>query len=132
MDIVVDASVLIAVIANEDKKETLVRLTTGADLIAPASVHFEIGNAVSAMLKRQRITSHQAAELLSQYQLIPLRFVEVELQDSITIAHEFGIYAYDAYLIRCAEKYRSPLLTLDAALRRHAEAHGVVVMEVPT
>lgn len=46
-------------------------LLSGADLIAPASVHFEIGNAISAMLKRRRITSHQAAELLSQYQRIP-------------------------------------------------------------
>ncbi len=131
MDVVIDASALIAVMANEEQKESLVRITTGADLIAPASVHFEIGNAISAMLKRRRITGPQAAELLAQYRFIPLRFVEVELPESINIAQKFNIYAYDAYLIRCAEKYRSPLLTLDDALRRHAQAYRVSILEIP-
>lgn len=130
MDIVIDASALIAVMANESQKETLIQLTTGADLIAPASVHFEVGNALSAMLKRQRINGAQALGLLAQYQAIPVRFVEVELSLSIPIAQRFNIYAYDAYLIRCAEKYRSPLLTLDVSLRHHAQAHGVMVLEV--
>lgn len=131
MDIVIDASVLIAVMASEGQKETLVRMTAGADLIAPASVHFEIGNAITAMLKRRRITAEQSIALLAKYQLIPLRFVEVELAESVQIARKFNIYAYDAYLIRCAEKYRSPLLTLDDALRRHAQAYHVGVLEIP-
>lgn len=130
MDIVIDASAIIAVAANEKQKDALIRLTTGVDLIAPASVHFEIGNAISAMLKRQRITSEQAAQLVEQYQSIPLRFVDVELSQSILIAQQYNIYAYDAYLLRCAEKYRSPLLTLDEALRHHANAHGLTTLEV--
>ncbi len=52
MDIVLDTSVIIAVIANEPEKRVLIRLTKGAELIAPQSVHWEIGNAFSAMLKR--------------------------------------------------------------------------------
>jgi len=52
MDIVVDTSVLIAVIANEPEKDRLIRQTTGADLLAPPSCHWEIGNAFSAMLRR--------------------------------------------------------------------------------
>ena len=43
MDIVIDTSAIIAVIANEPEKPSLIRLTSGADLIAPASVHLEIG-----------------------------------------------------------------------------------------
>jgi len=39
MNIVIDASVIIAVIANEPEKETLIELTKGANLIAPYSVH---------------------------------------------------------------------------------------------
>ena len=35
MDVVVDASVIIAVIANEPEKEALIRLTAGTQLIAP-------------------------------------------------------------------------------------------------
>lgn len=35
MEVVIDASVLIAVITNEDEKEKLVALTTNVELIAP-------------------------------------------------------------------------------------------------
>ncbi|MDX1614080.1 MAG: type II toxin-antitoxin system VapC family toxin [Candidatus Promineifilaceae bacterium] len=130
MDLVVDASVIIAVISNEVTKPALIEATGGADLIAPVSVHFEIGNAFSAMFKRERITLKQAHEALGYYQEIPVRYVEIELVESLTIAKQLDIYAYDAYLIRSAERYRSPLLTLDEALRVHARTYGVQILEV--
>ena len=99
MDIVVDTSVVIAVIANEPVKEALVELTTGADLIAPHSVHWEVGNALSAMLRRERIKIEQAIQAVQIYQQIPIRFVDVELEETLKIAAALGIYAYDAYLI---------------------------------
>ncbi len=111
MPIVVDASVIIAVIANEPEKDTLIRLTQGADLIAPRSIHWEIGNAFSAMLKRNRVTVEQVLKAIEAYAKIPIRYVEVELEKSLEIADTLGIYAYDAYLIRCALKYRSPLIS---------------------
>ena len=130
MQIAVDASVIIAVIANEPEKKALLELTTGADLIAPVCIHFEIGNAFSAMLKRRRITLAQALTALTLYQNIPIRFVEIELPVSLEIVDQLSIYAYDAYLIRTAEKYRVPLLTLDKALQHHARSYGVKVLEV--
>ncbi len=130
MDIVVDASTLIAVISNEPAKEAVVLATMDADLIAPVSIHFEIGNAFSAMLKRRRITLEQCLSALEMYARIPIRFVDVELEASLSIANQFGIYAYDAYLIRCAERYRAPLLTLDQALRENARSFGVQILEI--
>jgi predicted nucleic acid-binding protein len=130
VDIVVDTSVIIAVIANEPQKDVLVELTKGADLIAPHSVCWEIGNAFSAMLKRDRITLEQALEAISIYRNIPIRFVDVELEESLTIADALGIYAYDAYLIRCAQKYSSPLISLDEKLVKLAEQMDVRVIEV--
>jgi predicted nucleic acid-binding protein len=130
MEIVVDASVLIAVIANEPDKQKLIDITREADLIAPLSVHWEIGNAFSAMLKRQRVTLEQAEEALETYLQIPVRFVEVELIDSLAIADELDLYAYDAYLLRCAAKYRSPLLTLDKKLILSAKSKKIPVLEV--
>jgi len=130
MEIIVDASVLIAVIANEEQKPILIQMTREADLIAPASIHWEIGNAFSAMLKRQRITLEQARQAIEIYQQIPLRFVEVELADALALAAELSIYAYDAYLLRCAAKYRAPLLTLDAQLVRLARQKGIAILEV--
>jgi predicted nucleic acid-binding protein len=130
MEIVVDASVLIAVITNEPGKQKLIDITREAELIAPLSVHWEIGNAFSAMLKRQRVTLEQAAEALENYLQIPVRFVEVELIDSLAIADELNLYAYDAYLLRCAAKYRSPLLSLDKKLILSAKNKKIPVLEV--
>ncbi|MEJ5223267.1 MAG: type II toxin-antitoxin system VapC family toxin [Anaerolineales bacterium] len=130
MEIAIDASVIIAVIANEAEKSALVEMTRNASLIAPASIHWEIGNAFSAMLKRHRITSAQALQAIAVYESIPLRFVDIELDEALKLATELNIYAYDAYLIRCAMKYRTPLLTLDDQLARLASQKGVAVLEV--
>ncbi len=130
MDIVIDTSVVIAVIANEPVKEALVELTTGADLIAPHSVHWEVGNALSAMLRRERIKIEQAIQAVQIYQQIPIRFVDVELEETLKIAAALGIYAYDAYLIRCAVKYKSPLISLDRGLIGAAKEMQARVIEV--
>ncbi len=130
MEVVIDASVLIAVITNEDEKEKLVVLTSEAELIAPLSVHWEIGNAFSSLLKRKRVTLEEALEAIDIYLQIPVRFVEVELTESLELADELGLYAYDAYLIRCAAKYRLPLLTLDGKLAQAAKKKKIQVLEV--
>lgn len=130
MQFVIDASVVIAVIVNEPKKEDLVRITKGADLLAPASIHWEIGNAFSAMLKRERVTLEQALHALNAYHQIPVRYVDVELKETLQIVAKRGIYAYDAYLIRCAVKYNSALITLDRKLAQVAQDMGVEIVEV--
>ena len=130
MDIVVDTSTIIATVADEPEKEALAELTKGADLIAPRSVHWEIGSAFSAMLKRKRITVEQALRALKLYRRIPIRFVDVELEETLEIAGRLGIYAYDAYVIRCALKYRSPLISLDRDLVNSARQMKVRVMEL--
>lgn len=130
MNIAVDASVIIAVIANEPEKESIIQVTKGATLITPASIHWEIGNAFSAMLRRNRISLHQALKAIEVYNQIPIRFAEVELEDSLKICAQQNIYAYDAYLIRCAMKYSLPLLSLDINLVKLAGEIGVEVIEV--
>ena len=130
MEIVVDASVLIAVITNEDEKEKLVAMTDEAELIVPLSVHWEIGNAFSSLLKRKRVTIDEALQAIEIYLQIPVRFVDVELAESLELANELGLYAYDAYLLRCAAKYRLPLLTLDARLIQAAKEKKIQVLEV--
>ena len=130
MNIVIDTSVIIAVIANEPEKDSLVRLTRGADLLAPHFVHWEIGNAFSAMFKRNRVTLEQALKAIQAYNKIPIRFVDVELEQSLEIAETSNIYAYDAYLIRCALRFRSPLISLDKNLVNSAKRMKVKVIEV--
>ncbi len=130
MTIIIDTSALIAVVANEPSKPALVEATRGASLLTPTSVHWEIGNAFSAMLKRKRVRLTQVHKALNAYAEIPIRFVDVDLADALEIAAELKIYAYDAYVLECARIHRSPVLTLDAGLMRAAEKIGLDVLEV--
>jgi len=125
-NLVVDASILIAVITNEAVKVKLIHLTQNLDLMAPYSVHWEIGNAFSAMFKRKRVSIDDALQAIKAYKQIPIRFVNSEIE-----AYSLKIYAYDAYLIQCAIKYNSPLLSLDQGLINSAKLLEVKVVEVP-
>lgn len=130
MNIVVDASAIIAVIVNEPSKTDIIQSTQHATLVAPASIHWEIANAFSAMFKQNRLTVEQAVDALAIYKQIPVRFVEVELEEALQIANQLNIYAYDAYLLRCAQKQKAPLLSLDKTLLRLAKQLNLQVAEV--
>jgi predicted nucleic acid-binding protein len=81
------------------------------------------------MLKRGRLTQLEASQAVEAYQQIALRYATVELKESLLIAAKLSIYAYDAYLIRCAQKYEAPLITLDVKLARLAQQEGINVVE---
>lgn len=130
MAIVVDTSVILAVVLNEPTKATLIRLTTGTELVAPASLHWEIGNALSAMLKRKRLSLAEVHQALIEYHKIPIRFLDIALTEALTIAAQSAIYAYDAYVIACARAQSVAILTLDNGLKTAAQTMGLIVLEV--
>lgn len=125
MSCVIDTSAIVAVLLSEPERAALIHATKGAELVAPASVHWEIGNALSAGLKRRRLTLPQAQRALTAYADIAIRFVDVDLALAVELAAEHTLYAYDAYLLLCAQQHRAPLLTLDAALARTASVIGI-------
>jgi predicted nucleic acid-binding protein len=128
--VVIDTSSLIAVIANEPEKEMLVELVAGCSLIAPKSVYWEIGNAFSAMLKRDRVTLQQVEQALVAFHTIPVRYLDVDLREAIVIADQYKIYAYDAYLLACAMRHKAPLLSLDKQMVRMASDMCIEILEV--
>jgi len=128
--IVVDTSILVAVASDEPTKPALIQATRGAELLAPASVHWEIGNAFSAMLKRDRVTLAQAEAALAAYQAIPVRFVDIDLVEAIRIAGAVRIYAYDAYVLACSRSTGCPVMSLDRGLLTAAEALAIDIVEV--
>jgi predicted nucleic acid-binding protein len=130
MAIVIDTSALLAVLLGEAERPALIAATVGMELVAPASVHWEVGNALSALLKRRRLTVPDAHRALDAYADIPMRFLEVDLAFAVELAAEHRLYAYDAYLVTCALSQRAPLLTLDRALQRVAATAGVQLVEV--
>jgi predicted nucleic acid-binding protein len=130
MDLIVDASILIAVIANEPEKPTIISLTAATNIVAPRSVHWEIGNAFSAMLKRNRVTLAQILQAIRVYRSIPIRFVDIDFEAALEIAAQLNIYAYDAYLIQAAKQYNLSMMTLDKSLALSAEQKGIKVVKV--
>ena len=130
MNLVVDTSVIVAILISEPTREKLIHLTRGVDLIAPSSVHWEVGNALAAMLKRKRISIAQVRTVIAAYSAIPIRLVEVDLLEAMEIAAAHGIYAFVAYLIACARENRCDLISLDRGLLRAARDAQVIVVEV--
>ena len=130
MYLTIDTSALIAVIGNEEKKGRIVEITENYSLYAPVSVHWEIGNAFSAMFKRQKINLELAKLALKAYQEIPVKFIDVPLEQSLELSYSQEIYAYDAYLIQCALQTSTSLLTLDKRLKTVAKNIGIHVIEV--
>lgn len=130
VDIVIDTSAVLAVLAGQREKSALVSATRGATLAAPPSLHWEIGNALSAMFKRRAIRLDQARAMLEAYAAIPIRAEDVSLSQATELCSKLGIYAYDAYVICCAMNLRSPLLTLDGGLAMRARDCGVRIVEV--
>jgi predicted nucleic acid-binding protein len=129
--VVIDASAVIAVITQEEHRSALIRLTAGAELLSASSLPVELGNAFSAMFKRDRISLREAKAAVVAYQRIPIRLTAIDLRQALDLSHDLGIYAYDAYLIACGLQNRAALLTLDGGLRDAARRAGVEVLEVP-
>lgn len=130
MYLTIDTSALIAVIGNEKSKDRIIERTASYSLYAPVSVHWEIGNAFSAMFKRQKTDIEIAKLALKAYQEIPIKFVGVPLDRALELSYSQKIYAYDAYLIQCAQQTSTPLLTLDKGLQAVAKNIGIQVLEV--
>lgn len=130
MDITIDTSVLLAVICGESSRERAIEVTTGHTLVAPNSLHWEVGNALSTMVKRQRISPAHANACIDIYMKVPIRMVDVDLKQAMALVKRFRVYAYDAYMLVCAQQVGSPLLTLDNALRANAESVGIEVLEI--
>lgn len=130
MDIVIDTSAIVAVLLREPERQRLVELTRGYSLCAPSSVAWEIGNAFSAMFRRERLSLEHAHMALKAFGEIPIRYLDVDIAGALTWSHELGIYAYDAYVIEAAVRQACPILTLDRGLRHAAREVRIEVLEV--
>ncbi|MBT4286905.1 MAG: type II toxin-antitoxin system VapC family toxin [Deltaproteobacteria bacterium] len=79
---------------------------------------WEIGNAFSAMFKQIRLSLDEAKNGLTIFKSIPLRFIETNFFNTISLAIQTNMYAYDAYFLDCAIRFTIPLLTLDRRLKK--------------
>ena len=129
MDVLIDASVLMPILINEPEKEFIINLTKNCELLAPSVLPYEIGNALTRLRRRQIMDDKQIMAAYSDFMRIPLRLLEVNIENALKIACKYAIYAYDAYYLEMASRLGIPLLTLDGPMKKVALKLKLKVLE---
>lgn len=130
MIVIIDSSVVLAVALNEPERSGTLEKTVAAELLAPELLLYEVGNALSAMVRRKRLTIDEALAVLRQIGRIPMRLMPIELESALGIAFQHRLFAYDAYFLQCAKSNGACLMTLDRQMQRVGRTIGVEVLEL--
>ena len=129
MNLVADTNIFLAIALDEPQKGHIIEVTSDAVLSAPEILPYEIGNALSAMIKRGRISKVEALAAEKAANLIPVRLVSIDIQKALELAIEYNIYAYDAYFLFCAKSLIQSLMSLDKRMKQVAHDLGINVLE---
>lgn len=130
MKAVADTSVVISLLTSEQERRELLLALENYELVCVASVEAEIGNAVSAMFRRGRISLAQGMDIIAGFRSARFRILSLNLPRAVEISHSLGIYAYDAYVLECAERLNAPLVTLDRGMKLAAKRLNLTLIEV--
>lgn len=129
MRVIADTNIFLAVVLDEPEKAKIIELTSGFELLAPDVLPFEIGNAITAMMKKKLITADEAPLIWDATQLIPVELSTIGIREALNIAIEHNIYAYDAYFLQCAIKHQCPLITLDHQMKEIGKNLKIEILE---
>ena len=129
MDVVSDTNIFLAVVLNEPEKDNIIQLTSELNAISPEILPYEIGNALTAMVKRKQLTHDEALSAYEAASSIPVRLVSVDITKALSLALEFNIYACDAYFLQCAKYLSCPLITLDTRMKKTAYDLNIEILE---
>ncbi|NTU44225.1 MAG: type II toxin-antitoxin system VapC family toxin [Chlorobiaceae bacterium] len=129
MRIIADTNIFLAVVLEEPEKRRIIELTTGHELAAPELLPYEIGNALTALVKRLVLSAEEVHLAWQVTQSIPVQLCGVDIGSALRLALDKRIYAYDAYFLECALQMRCPLLTLDRRMKAVAREIGIQIIE---
>jgi predicted nucleic acid-binding protein len=128
MDILLDASAIIAVILNEPNKDVVIKLTKGSTLLSPEMISYEIGNALISLYKRHKLQEKDVIDAYHDFMKIPIRTLDVDIEKALKISCKYNIYAYDAYYLETAKKMKLPLITFNVPMRNIASNMNINVL----
>jgi predicted nucleic acid-binding protein len=131
MDILLDASAVMAIILNEPNRDKVVKLTKNALLLASEVIPFEIGNALINLYKKRKITEEELLETYGKFTSLPMRIIKVDIEKALKIAGKYQIYAYDAYYLETAYRLKIPLITFDGLMKKVALNLNIDVIDKP-
>ena len=82
------------------------------------------------MFKQSRLNLTEARKGFEIFESIPIQYIKPDFVNAMTISKQTNMYAYDAYFLDCAMRYKAPILTLDQKLKTVAENLKVSFVEV--
>jgi len=131
---VIDASVALKWLVEEEGSAAAARLLDGPVLLAPALIHVEVANALWRMTRAGRLSDGDAADALSLFQRLPLRRrVEDRLlaPEALRLSRLLDHPVYDCLYLSLALDSGAPVATADrrfvAAAARDKAAASLVV-----
>lgn len=120
--LVVDCSVLSAVLFEEELREAAWPVLSGKMLHAPLLLDSEIVS-VAAKKNRAGVPAAVITRALAQYVQQQIEFRRPDIEAQYALALRYGISTYDAAYLWLADVLQAPLATFDARLAKAARAH---------
>ncbi len=120
--VVVDASALAAVFFDEPEADVVRRALRGHALHAPTLVDYELGNTAMKKMRREPARREALLAALLVALRLPIERVQPDMVQVLALATVADLTAYDASYLWLARTRGLPLVTLDRALARAAEA----------
>ncbi|HET8747963.1 MAG TPA: type II toxin-antitoxin system VapC family toxin [Ramlibacter sp.] len=119
---VVDCSVLSAVLFAEDLRDDAMRIIAGKSLHAPFLLDTEF---VSVAIKKSRAgwPGSVVGDALARYAQQQIELHRADVQAQYALALRYGLSAYDAAYLWLAGFLQAPLATFDAKLAKAARAY---------
>ena len=127
-DLVLDASLVLQWFL-QDESGVLASLSSKRAVV-PILWFYEVGNGLLMAYRRKRITFDQIDGFLTRPKALPIdaaQQIPTEILELPAIAQKHSLTNYDAAYLALAMRFRLPLATTDAELRRAAAA-GVAIV----
>jgi predicted nucleic acid-binding protein len=120
--LVVDASVINALLFDEPQRDEALTRMHGKQLYAPQLLDYEV--ATVAVHKVRRGLSPTAAEAaLRLYESTDIRLLDADVSALLALAEQYRLTAYDAAYLWVAAELKAPLATFDRKLGEAAQQH---------
>jgi predicted nucleic acid-binding protein len=121
--IVVDASIVAAVLYDEGGRAEAEALLRGRALHAPHLIDYEIANVGLTKRRHEEARGEVVERAIQEYLRLPIERHTVDAAALSAIAALYDLTAYDAAYLCVAEKLMAPLATLDGKLAAAARKH---------
>jgi predicted nucleic acid-binding protein len=121
--LVVDASVVVAVVFGEPNAEEAGGWLRGRTLCAPQTLDAEVTNAGLNKIRRRTMTLKEVAPAIETYAAFDIERHAIAPPQVLAIAAKYGLSACDAAYLWLAERLAAPLATFDARLGEAARRH---------